>query len=51
VVRGVRGAGLITTPLPAATAGPSFQTAMNSGKFHGAIEPTTPIGRRTSIEV
>lgn len=51
VVPGVCGAGLMTTALPAASAGPSFQTAITSGKFHGAIEPTTPTGRRTSTEV
>ena len=51
VLRGVDGAGFSTTVLPAARAGPSFQTAMTSGKFHGAMLPTTPIGRRSSIEV
>jgi len=50
-VRGVWGAGLMTTALPAATAGASFQIAMMSGKFHGAMEPTTPTGRRTSMDV
>ena len=33
--------------LPAASAGPSFQAAMTSGKFHGVISPTTPSGSRT----
>jgi hypothetical protein len=31
---------------PVARAGPSFQAAMRSGKFHGMIWPTTPIGSR-----
>ena len=50
-MRGVCGAGLMTTALPAATAGPIFQTAITKGKFHGAIEPTTPTGRRSMTEV
>ena len=29
---------------PAASAGPSFQAAISSGKFHGMICPTTPTG-------
>ena len=41
----------MTTVLPAANAGPIFQAAMTNGKFHGVMEPTTPIGRRSSIEV
>ncbi len=36
--------GLITTVLPQARAGPSFHEAINIGKFHGVINPTTPIG-------
>jgi hypothetical protein len=32
--------------LPAASAGPIFQLASMSGKFHGTIRPTTPIGSR-----
>ena len=32
--------------LPQASAGPSFQLAMLSGKFHGTISPTTPSGSR-----
>ena len=51
MLRGVVGAGLSTTVLPAASAGPIFQIAMTSGKFHGAMLPTTPTGRRSSIEV
>ncbi len=41
---GVCSAGLITTQLPAASAGASFQQAISSGKFHGMIWPTTPSG-------
>jgi len=39
---GVSSAGLSTTALPADSAGPSFQAAINNGKFHGMIWPTTP---------
>ena len=38
--------GLSTNELPAASTGPIFQAAMSSGKFHGTIAPTTPIGSR-----
>ncbi len=31
---------------PAASAGATFQEAINSGKFQGTISPTTPIGSR-----
>ncbi len=41
---GVCSAGLITTQLPAASAGASFHTAISSGKFQGMIWPTTPSG-------
>jgi hypothetical protein len=41
---GVCSAGLITTQLPAARAGASFQVAIRIGKFHGIICPTTPSG-------
>ncbi len=51
VERGVAGAGLTTTALPPASAGPSFQIAITSGKFHGGIAATTPIGRRCSSDV
>ena len=40
-------AGLSTTVLPAASAGPSFHEAMYIGKFHGTIAPITPIGSRS----
>ncbi len=36
--------GFITTQLPAASAGPSFQLTNMTGKFHGTICPTTPSG-------
>ena len=41
---GVCSAGLSTTVHPVASAGPSFRAAIRSGKFHGMIWPTTPIG-------
>ena len=43
-VSGVVSAGLSTAVLPQASAGASFQAAISSGKFHGTIWPTTPIG-------
>ncbi len=43
-VSGVVSAGLRTAVLPQASAGASFQAAISSGKFHGTIWPTTPIG-------
>ena len=46
-VSGVCSAGLRTTQLPAASAGPSFHAAISSGKFHGMICPTTPTGSRS----
>ena len=46
VASGVNSAGLITTVLPAASAGPSFHTACHSGKFHGVMPKTTPTGSR-----
>ena len=38
--------GLKTTPLPAASAGPSLREGMLSGKFQGVIAATTPTGAR-----
>ncbi len=38
------GDGLSTTVLPARIAGITCQLAMRTGKFHGVIEPTTPMG-------
>src|SRR5664280_454270 len=48
VVSGVNGEGLSTRVLPASSAGAIFQNARVSGKFHGVMAPTTPIGRRTT---
>ena len=45
-VSGVYDAGLRIAVLPAASAGATFQAAISSGKFHGTISPTTPIGSR-----
>jgi hypothetical protein len=39
---------LSTTVFPAASAGPIFQLVNMSGKFHGTIWPTTPIGARST---
>ena len=36
--------GLMTTVLPAASAGASFHDSSSSGEFHGVIMPTTPSG-------
>ena len=44
--RGVNSAGLSTTVLPVARAGPSFQDSSMNGVFHGVINPATPIGLR-----
>jgi hypothetical protein len=46
-VSGVCSAGFSTTVLPVVSAGPSFQAAISSGKFHGMICPTTPTGSRS----
>ena len=43
----VSSAGLRTTVLPVASAGASFQAAIDIGKFHGTIAPTTPTGSCT----
>ncbi len=43
-VSGVSSAGLSTTVLPAASAGPNPQPAIGIGKFHGTMMPTTPSG-------
>ena len=50
-VDGVAGAGLSTTLHPAASAAPTFHTAITSGKFHGVIAATSPAGRRSNIDV
>ena len=46
-VSGVSSAGLSTTVQPQARAGTIFQMAINSGKFHGTMAPTTPTGSGT----
>ena len=43
-------AGLSTTLLPAANAGPIFQASIWIGKFQGRMQATTPIGSRTIID-
>ena len=43
---GVSEAGLRMIVLPVPSAGPSFQTAIISGKFHGMIDAQTPMGSR-----
>ena len=45
-VHGVSGAGLSTTVLPAANAGPAFARLICIGKFHGVMAATTPAGSR-----
>ncbi|CAM5519154.1 hypothetical protein FALB51S_04023 [Frigidibacter albus] len=47
VAKGVISDGFSTTALPAASAGPSFQPAIEIGKFQGVIAPTTPKGSVT----
>ena len=46
---GVSEAGLMTAVLPQMSAGNSFQAGIATGKFHGVMIPTTPIGRRMAI--
>ena len=43
---GVSGAGLSTTVLPAASAGPSLARLIWWGTFHGVMAPTTPVASR-----
>jgi hypothetical protein len=45
-VSGVSSAGFRTMAFPAASAGATFHEAIDSGKFHGVINPTTPSGSR-----
>ncbi|MNZ82183.1 hypothetical protein D3C78_1008760 [compost metagenome] len=40
--------GLRITELPVASAGPSFQQDISSGKFHGTMAATTPIASRVT---
>ena len=42
---GVCSAGLRTTQLPVASAGPTFHAAISSGKFHGTTPAQAPSGR------
>ncbi len=49
VDNGVFSSGLTTTLLPAASAGAIFHSASSSGKFHGAIAPTTPMGSLRTV--
>ena len=42
-------AGLKTTVLPATRAGMIFHVGMASGKFHGVMAATTPMGSRTAM--
>jgi hypothetical protein len=43
-VNGVVPAGFTTTVLPVTSAGPILLPRSDSGKFHGTIEPHTPMG-------
>ena len=43
---GVCSDGFSTIPLPASSAGKHFHDGIATGKFHGVIIPTTPIGCR-----
>ena len=43
-VKGVSLGGLITTALPAASAGATFRVIIAAGKFHGVTITTTPTG-------
>ena len=46
---GVSGAGLSTTVLPAASAGPTLARLIWCGKFHGVIAATTPTASRAMV--
>ncbi len=46
-VPGVSSEGLITTALPQASAGATFQVISSIGRFHGEMIATTPWGLRT----
>ena len=48
-ISGVTSAGLMTTALPAASAGATFCASLATGEFHGVIAATTPIGSYTLI--
>jgi hypothetical protein len=49
VLSGVYGEGLPTTVFPVSSAGASFTAIMLTGKFQGAMQALTPIGRRSSV--
>ena len=51
VASGVVLAGFTTTVLPTAMAGAILLTISVSGKFHGIIAPTTPMGLRTTSPI
>ena len=44
IVNGVFSSGLMTTELPAASAGPTFQIPSSKGKFQGTMAAHTPSG-------
>ena len=46
---GVSAAGRATNPQPTASAGPHLRVIMALGKFQGVIDPTTPIGWRSTV--
>jgi hypothetical protein len=46
-VSGVCSAGLRRTAFPHARAGATFQAAIDRGKFHGMMAPTSPTGWRS----
>ena len=46
--RGSWGAGLTTTVLPMARAGPTLPAMLTSGKLYGVMAATTPTGRRST---
>ena len=48
---GVSGAGLSTTVLPAARAGPSLARLIWCGKFHGVTAPTTRRVRAPAVRL
>jgi hypothetical protein len=46
--KGVCEAGLTTVVQPAASAGPTLRVIIATGKFHGVMQPTTPMGSLTT---
>ena len=49
-VSGVTSLGFTITAQPAVSAGATFAQIWWSGKFQGVMQPTTPIGSRTTRE-